>query len=213
MEETVELEAGQACLIRRSRLLAKWVRVLFWLVIPSMIASAMTGSRAASAVPGLDLPGEILSVATVTAYALVLLRLDSVDRHYRYAAICILLMAACSAGMIFLSVTAHTEWMVLLLLPSSVLDLLAMYFEYTAHRYGTAGIDEGMSRKWKNLWYWNVGVLLAMLAGVVLAALGAGVLGMLATTAGGAGTLVLSVLKLCYLHQTAAICKAYSADK
>lgn len=216
MEETFDPASGREQpqnrqeLLRRAALLAKWVTVLFWLIIPTLISDLMTNGTVVARIPALYLPGELLSIATITAYAVILMRLEDLDRHYKSAGFCILLTAVLSAAMVFLSTTVNDSLMLVLLIPSTLLDLAAMFHEYTAHSAAMRGISDDLSRKWKKLWTWSLATLGAVIVGILLMPF-SGILGMLASLAGSVGMLVLSVLKLCYLHQSAGACREFAA--
>ena len=70
------------------RLLAKWINVLFWLVIVVNIASLFTSENVTNAVPPLALAGQIISIAAEAIYGIILLKIASESLRYRNAAIC-----------------------------------------------------------------------------------------------------------------------------
>ena len=58
-------------------LLAKWMRILFWLIIISTAANLLTSENVTNAAPPLASAGQILNIAANVAYGVVLLKIAS----------------------------------------------------------------------------------------------------------------------------------------
>ena len=63
-------------------LLAKWIGVLFWLIIAANIASLFTSENVTNAVPSLAFAGQILNIVTTAAYGVILLKIASESRKH-----------------------------------------------------------------------------------------------------------------------------------
>lgn len=195
----------------KAPILGKWVWVLFWLFIPSEIGSLMTNESLAQALPALELPGQVLTVAVSLAYAFGLWKLTPVGQRYRVAAACTL--ATVASGLLTLAGLSQGSglWW-LITLPLLAVELAGVYQEYNAHAEALDGVDDGLAEKWRKLWKWEIGLLAGMF-GCMLLVLMAGVLGLLALIAVAIGIVVVGVLKLVYLYRTAKVFRAHEAKE
>lgn len=186
----------------RAPLLGKWLWVLFWLVIPSVLGNLMSNETVLSALPGLRGPGQVLSLLCTLAYGAILWKLRQTEDGYRIAGVCYMAAGVVNALAEALQSTIGDGPVVLLLLPVLAVQLYGVYREYNAHAAVLDGADDGLAEKWQKLWKWEIGLLLGLVGCLVLAVLSA-VLGLLALLADVIGMLVVSVLKLVYLYRTA----------
>ena len=81
-------------------LLAKWIGVLFWLIIAANIASLFTSENMTNVVPSLAFAGQILNIVTTAAYGVILLKIASESIYYRNYAICCFITAVVAVAMI-----------------------------------------------------------------------------------------------------------------
>ncbi len=188
------------------RTAAKWIMVLFWLSIASIVAGAFSGDAIADLVPLLTIFGNIAGLAVSAAYAVVLIKMDSVDRDYRRAAVYVIAGVLLSAIAMFLpDANGRLESAIWTLVPGIlglVLDLVSKYYEYGAHAGVLKGIDPVMSEKWRRLWRWTLEMTIGLIIGAVASVL-APILGLLILIVVVIGLLVVGVLRLVYLYQTA----------
>ena len=56
-------------------LLAKWINVLFWLVIVVNVASLLTSENVTNAAASIAFAGQIISIAADVAYGVILLKI------------------------------------------------------------------------------------------------------------------------------------------
>ena len=184
------------------RLLAKWINVLFWLVIVVNIASLFTSENVTNAVPPLALAGQIISIAAEAIYGIILLKIASESLRYRNAAICCFISAAFS--IILIPVTDGTEFLLAIpvVIVTIVVDMLGEYYEFMGHTDVLCDVDTVLSDKWFNLWKWYLGTFLCIIGGTVLAVM-IPLIGLLVVLAATVGTLVVNVLKIVYLYKTA----------
>lgn len=189
-------------------ILGKWLWLLFWLFIPSEIASLMINDNVLAAVPALRTPGEILSILCGVAYGLILLKLTEQAKGYRLAGICSLVSAAFSLVMLATGLGEGTALWWLLSLPVVVVELFGVYQEFNAHADVLAGMDDALSGKWRKLWKWHIGLLLGMTASLVLTAM-MGMLGLLIMLVAVIGIIVVAILKLVYLYRTAKLFRTH----
>lgn len=196
--------ASQAAhLAETAPFLRKWLRFLFWLVLPGALASIMTNNVVAGRFPSLALPGQILSFCCTLAYGLILLRLSSFSPCYRTAGICNLVstvLGVISSGLSALEISTGIVPF-LLLLPTAICLLVGTYNEYHAHGEILEGVDAALQESWTKLWRWSM-ISLGILFGSLLFISISPVFGILILLADCVFLVVISVLKLIYLYQT-----------
>lgn len=143
----------QERMTRRARFLGKWLRVLFWLFIPSMVAAFLSGELVAGWFPPLGYVGMVLSVAASLTCGGVLLMLGREEPGYRTAGICSLAALALNTlALCFLKTQMGV--LLLLMLAEAILSLVAIYKEFSAHREASADYAPEQSRRWHALWDW-----------------------------------------------------------
>ena len=180
-------------------LLSKWLWVMFWLVVPSSVASLMTMEQVVNVMPGLQLPGSILSALCSMVYAYALWKLKEIRSMYRTAA---MMMVPCALLSLLQALLPEDRigLSLLVALPCVALGLLEEYNEYKGHAAVLEGVEDEASRQWEKLWRWNVWLLLGVL-GSFLVILILPLLGALALLVACIGVLVIHVLKLVYLYR------------
>ena len=198
------LVSQAAQLAETAPFLQKWIGLLFWLVLPQLAANLMTNETVAARFPFLTLPGQILSFLCLLAYSLILLKLSSRSSFYRTAGICSLFSAA--AGVVT-ALLSSAEFLgnapaILLLLVSAIISLTGEYNEYNGHREILEGVDAVLQKKWADLWKWFLISSVALL-GSLMVILILPLLGIFTLLAGCVILVVVCLLKLVYLYQTA----------
>ena len=186
----------------RAPVLGKWLWLLFWLVIPGVMAGVMTQEKVVEWIPALEVPGHILDAVCQLAYGLILLKLAPVTQRYRASAYCCL----ADVGMTLVVTVAGLEqssplWW-LLMLPAAAVGLASEYQEYHAHADVLEGADAELSGKWRTLWKWYIGSM-AVLLGCVLVVLIAPAFGLFVMLAALIAIVVVGIMKLVYLYRTA----------
>ncbi len=200
-------KARREAIAERVPVLGKWLWILFWLVVPANIASIMTMDLVIDELPGLFVPGHLLSVASSLAYSLILIKLREQADQYRIAGICSIISTA--VAFLLDMFTDGTGWTLLVSLPASVVGLVAVYNEYMAHAAVLGGVNNELSEKWRKLWKWEISLLGATLGGVFVAII-LPIIGILLTMGGAIGIIITSILKLVYLYKTAKCFREYS---
>lgn len=190
---------------QKAGLLGKWLWFLFWLIIPSALASAMTNENIVQLFPALYWPGQILNTLCSVAYAVILLKISSENKHYLTSGICCLISVISSTILAFISTQA---WTLIISLPAAVISLIGEYHEYVAHSEIIYEIDEEQSKKWTSLWKWFIITFCAMFASIIVILLSP-FLGLAVLLISLIGVLVVSILKLVYLYRTAKLFREY----
>ena len=172
----------RARLDRNAPVLAKWLWLLFWLVIPSVFSNILTMDTVAGAFPTAGVVGNVLAFLISLAYGVLLWQLREAAGRYRTAALCYLAGGIIS-GVLLLPAIPEGNWLWWLLsLPVMVLELCAAYQEFYAHAEVLEELDPELAGKWRLLWKWWIGLLLGLFGCIFLALISA-ILGLLAMLA------------------------------
>lgn len=199
----------EATLAKRAPVLGKWLWILFWLIIPSSIATIMTNENIAATVPVLFVPGQVLSAICAFTYGVILIKLGSEEERYRTAGICTLVGGAVS--LLIACICGGSEiptWTLLISLPAAIVSFVGEYHEFTAHAIMLECFDSELSGKWSVLWKWYIGMYAATVGSLLIAVI-IPILGLLVTLAAAIGLLVVAVLRLVYLYRTAKLFREY----
>lgn len=199
-------EARLAEIAKRAPVLKRWLWVLFWLVVPNTLASIMTNTTVANWVPALYMPGLVLGASCTVAYGVVLLLLSGQNEHYRTAGICRLICGVINLLSVF---TQNSVPIALLLsVAAAIAAVIGTYQEFTAHSAVLTGADNALSDLWASLWKWYIGSIVAMIGSVVLTLI-IPVLGMLVLLAASIACLIVGIVNLVFLYNTAKVFSGY----
>lgn len=178
----------------------KWLRVLFYLAIASLVNSVVDYFPL--------VPASIstwVSRGIMAATIFCMLQLEGENKRYQKAAVFRALTLGCAL------VTSFLFGSYLLSLVASVCSVLAVYQEYAAHSELTAEKNAGISRKWHNLFYWEFAASILLSFGSMLAVvflmstqfqLNASRISSMVTLLLKIPQFVIHVMRVLYLHQT-----------
>lgn len=196
-------------LAKRAPVLGKWLWVLFWLVIPSTVASLMTNEDIMAALPALFVPGTVLQAVTLLVHVFALWQLGKLEERYKTAAVCALAGIVTTLASL-LTGGENEGWTLLITIPAAIVIMVGKYNEFTAHSIVLQGMDYELSNKWSNLWKWYIGCYGAIL-GCILLVIIAPVLGLLVMLAALVGLIVVGIVEMVYLYKTAKQFRMYAA--
>ena len=192
--------------------LGKWLTILFWLIIPSVIIGVLTTDTVSEWSPNLYFVGQILSAVISGVYGFILLKLADQDMQYKTAGILCLITAAASGVIALVSGTGETpEWTMVISLPAAVISLVGEYNEFMAHSSAVSFADRELSLKWEKLWKWTIGCYAALLGSIIVMLI-ASVLGLIVLLGGLIGLAAVSIAKLVYVYNTAKAFREYSPE-
>ena len=195
-------QVQEAAIDKKAPILAKWLSILFWLIVPSLIGSLMSLEVWAETAPGLYITGKIISTASSVAYGLILLKLAGQEDLYHSAALCRLAAAIVSGAILIFSGGVPPTWTLFLSVPSAIVSLVGEYKEFDAHAQVLYGVDNILSQKWTSLWRWNLASYGGLVGGIVLLLM-IPILGLLVLLAASIALVVVSILRLVHLYNTA----------
>jgi len=198
-----------AALLTRAAVLAKWLKPLFWMIVPNVIVSVLPLEAMGNLIPALQGTGQYLSALVTLVYGIILLCIRSCSRGYFFAGICSVAAALIN---VVITVTGGGPGALIFVLPSVVAVLYGEYWEFTTHGKMLVGANDDLAGKWSLLWKWRIGITIAAYASVFLS-LAAPIFGMLAVLVLGIGMIVVGVLKLVYLYRTMKTFTALAAEE
>lgn len=177
--------------------MTKWLTPLFWLNIATIAANLMTDENVLGVLPALYWPGTILSLVCYVGIIVTLFKLKAQDELYGKSAG----MQIVSLVLSLLALGSLNALGVLIAIAALVVDLLATYYEFTAHSRVLVGVSATMSESWRKLWRWFIYAYVAMFF-VVFLVLAFASLAALLALASTVVILVVSVLRYVYLWRT-----------
>ena len=188
-------------------LMAHWLKILFWLIIPSTLSSLMTYDAVVELIPFLYGPGLVLNALSKVCYGYILMRLASECSEYRTAGICLLIAGAVDF-LITSSLPVGNHWSLLLTVLTSFIAFVGEYNEMSAHDFMLIKVDFAQSEKWTKLrkWYTTIFMIsmFSLLLTMIIPMVGA-ILALIASAA----MIVITVLKLLCLYRSADIFKNF----
>lgn len=129
----------------RSELLVKWLRVLTYIAMVSLINSVINFLPI--------IPASVttwISRGIMVAMVVCIFQLAPVNERYKKAGIMRAAMLGCTLITAFLFASS------ILTLAASILSIIAVYQEYSAHSELVADKDAKLSRKWHSLFNWSI---------------------------------------------------------
>lgn len=203
-------QAQEEALAQRSPVFGRWLWILFWLVVPSTIASLLLNETVAGLLPDLRFFGTVLQGLTVLAHGLILLRLSKLEETYKTAALCALAGGAVTVLVNVIFGGQEEVWMLLLTIPAAVASVVGKYKEFTAHSNAAADVGYDLSENWLTIRKWYV-IIYASLLGSLLVLVIIPILGLLVILAAAIGVIVLAIAEMVILYRTAKAFRNHAA--
>lgn len=192
-------------LLHRAPFFAKWLAILFWLFLPAELVSLVNNDMVLQYFPALQTPAVAAELLCALARGVVLLILAKQLHLYRIAGICGIFTAVLQGVSAYISSDVAQ---ILLGIATIVLSIVALYYEYQGHIQALYGVNDILSQKWADLWRWEA-IFLALAVGGTLMITLLTLIAALAAAAGAIGGLVVGIIRLVYLYQSAAAFREY----
>lgn len=191
----------------KAKVLGKWLWLLFWLLIPNIIAGIMSNESLKPISPTMYYIGTILGIVVEIIYCIVLFMLRHVEKKYGRAAICTIVGVVLAAiGLVLME--ELLVFAVLFMFATVAVSLAGSYFLYYGHAAVLEDFDVEFSEKWEKLWKWQIICLCGAVAGVCLLFLW--ILGVLLVLASAIGIAVVSIVQMVYLYRMAVMFREYT---
>jgi len=182
-------------------LLTKWLQVLMYIALISLINSVVDYLPFVPADASLWISRGIMLSMVIATF-----QLAPVNRRYRTAAIMRAVMLGCALF------TSFVFGSTLLSLAASIVSIISVYQEYSAHSELVADKDPKLSRKWHSLFNWSIlaavlvsfGSVVVVLL-VTMSAMDTGIVTDLIVLLLGIPQLVIQVVYMVYLKKMVTI--------
>ena len=182
---------------------AKWFWNLFLLVILTNLLGVVFNEGVISQSIVLSILGSVISLLGQFGYAVLLTVMAryasdyaKAGKFYLYSAMVVFVceLAGLSASLATLATVVS--------LAGSVLSLYGQYHEMMTHKTILLEVNESLAQRWAGLWTWTMRCLIVMMISIPVMILAVAVGGMLSLV-GSMGMLVISVVKIVTLYQSA----------
>lgn len=207
--EKQEADAARKCILdENAPIFAKWLWLLFWLLIPYIISRILSNNLMIQWFPvfrWIGLGSQILYCLLVSS---VFFSLSKLNKGYQKAGLCAVISIAVLIGSSFVPVEKQVLRFILLYIPNSILGIYARYAEWTAHSEELQGLDDSLSEKWQILWTQFRYIALGLIGTSVVSLLFP-TLGMIALVVGLVALAVMEVKLWVYRYKTACCFREY----
>lgn len=194
---------------RRGRFFGKWLWILFWLFIPSILIGFFSSDTLLEAYPSLLVPMCILNALIVATESGIYFHLSRHELRFKKVGICVLIVGIVNLLKLAVTGGAITQsWDFSWMIPSNIIEIYCMYHESHAYSNILSKTDWELSDKWQFLWKLFLVMYAATIAAIALI-LFSKVLAALALVAVSITAIVIEVLKLVYRYKTAKVFRNY----
>ena len=193
-------EKRKAEALRKAPVMAKWLKILFGFSCVTIILKLIVEYGFAN-----ELATNIFEYAVMGIYSLILLQMAKEEDLYSKA--CYYGLAAAAIGLITVLVFKNmleNPLVVVITLVGAILGFVGEFCEFMGHASVLKEASEEMSEKWKTLWKWYIGMIAAAVGCIIFILIDT-ILGTMFTLAVTVALLVVSIMKLVYLYETAEI--------
>ncbi len=208
--------------LHKAPFMAKWLMILFWVMIVSGIVGLLASERMESLLPELYYTASVANAVCGIVHALILLKLSCEEALYRKAAYCSFVATGISLmgvivvllGDISITDIGFGTFMLALIvvIGAAIIAFLGEYYKYKAHANVVRDISEAMATKWEELWGYYVKILIALM---VLLMFGSafGIIGIIASLIVLVLFAVVSIMEYVYLYEMAKLFQALAERK
>ena len=193
----------------RTSYMKRWLKLLFWLFLPSLIGSIFTYDTIRDLIPAMYIPGLILNYGSTIAYGVALVLMGKSESLYSKAGLLHLLASVISIATSF--IIANEAIALLLKLPTAILGILATYNEYQAHSDFLEELDESLSGNWSMLWKAYIITTCMAVGGAFLVVISPA-LAVIVVLLGAVGLVIVGILHQVLLYNSAKAVEYFCSD-
>ena len=190
--------------------LEKWYRILFWLIIPTVIGNIMTNDTVVELIPALQRPGYLVSTLASLLMAAATLKLKEYSPKLAFAGWGSIGLAVFGLAENFL--LSHLGIAVVVAVIMVIVSLVVEYHNYYGHSELLVSYSEELSEKWRKLWKWEILSLGATLGSILVTVL-IPIVGVIVVRGGAIALAGVMILRWVYLSQTMKFFEEYEIQK
>ena len=205
--------------VKSAKLLGKWVTVMFWLQVVSVVAGVFD-SDVFERIPMIYWAGTILGYGIMIANSVILIKLKEVEDWFGKAGVCYLVSGLSGIVIALLLLGGATAIGSTLSIAMMIVEIRGNYDECTGYEVVLSGEDDDLSAKWARQWKLElicvVSIIVSMVVLFVGALTGGGILTILAgfvTLAVAIGAFVLGIMRMVYMYRTAELFRNYRPEE
>ncbi len=203
--------------LRKAPFMAKWLMVLFGIMIVATVGSILSSEFVQESIPALYYVGTVVNIVGGLLCALIMLKLSCEEALYRSAAYCYLGSTAISLVTVLImylstDLTAVLVFSLLLSIVAMIVVLLSIYYEYKAHANAVRDTSEAMADKWEELWGYTVKILIALVVLLMFSST-LGILGIIASLIVLVLFFVVSIMRFVYMYEMAKLFQGVAERK
>ena len=203
--------------LRKAPFMAKWLMVLFGIMIVATVGSILSSEFVQESIPALYYVGTVVNIVGGLLCALIMLKLSCEEALYRSAAYCYLGSTAISLVTVLImylstDLTAVLVFSLLLSIVGMIVVLLSIYYEYKAHANAVRDTSEAMADKWEELWGYTVKILIALVVLLMFSST-LGILGIIASLIVLVLFFVVSIMRFLYVYEMAKLFQGVAERK
>ena len=199
--------------------LGKWVTVMFWLQIASLIAGVLADD-VFDGLPAIQTVGSFATYGIMIANSIILIKLKAVEDWFGKAGVCYLVSGLSGFVIALFLLGDAIALSSLLAIAMMIVQMRGNYSECTGYEIVLRDVDDDLSGKWARQWKLEIACTLTVLVSAVVllvsAIAGGGVLAILAgivTLGASIGALVFGIMRLVYLYRTAETFRNYDPEE
>ncbi len=205
-------------ILRKAPFMRKWLTRLFWLIILMNIIDIMTIDVIVEQLPVLALFGTVAYFICNIIHGYIFWIMKAESRRYKTAAYCMwagVLITALNDWLNTLSPMQQEEGIILFLMAvvlfiSVPVSFYGIYSMYMGHAEVLQNVDTVFSEKWKALWKYLIGTVIAAVASILLVNISLW-LGVICMIVAFVVAIVLAIMAMVYLYQMAKLFREFCA--
>lgn len=174
--------------------MAPALKKIFWLLIAGIAMGLLAN------IPALATVGGILQGVCSIAIGLLFMTLHTIDKRFRTAGICAVIVAAVNILLDVLGIS-DAAWALAITIPLLAVQLWGTYIEMTTLSDVVTPADAELGNKWRKLWKYTLIALCGTFGGIFFILI-APALGALVAIIASIWMIVTSIMRIVYIHGT-----------
>lgn len=142
-------EARRAAIAKKAPFFAKWMWILFLMIIPDSLHAIITLDSFVEKFPRMLLIGYAFGLVCTVVNGLILIKMSEKEYQYKIAGVFFIIGNVINTAIELFEISE--AWSLFMLIPAFVLGMIATYHEFMGHASAMREIDDTISAKWRKL--------------------------------------------------------------